>query len=154
MTTGIVILVLVVIVVLVALGVLWDSWRSGRAFCTPIPGPYKGRGSQEAAWRDRFGGGLGDADAVLTMFCEAFGFNPDDRYKFGPDDPVMDIYKARYPRWKVWRCADEMEFESLTMDLDQQYGIDVPDWRSDITLGEIVELAAERKSNGQVGSPQ
>ena len=51
MTTGIVIVILVVIVALVALRVLWDSWRSGRAFCTPIPRPYKGRGSQETVWR-------------------------------------------------------------------------------------------------------
>ncbi len=67
MTTGIVIVILVVIVALLALRVCWDSWRSGRAFCTPIPRPYKGRGSQEAVWRDRCGDGLGEADAVLTM---------------------------------------------------------------------------------------
>ena len=89
MTTGIVIMVVVVIVALVAVGVLWDSWRSGRAFCTPIPRPFRNRDSQEAVWRDRCSEGLGDADTVLTMLCEAFGFNLDDRYKFGPDDQVM-----------------------------------------------------------------
>jgi hypothetical protein len=94
MTTGIVIVVLVVIVALVAVGVLWDSWRSGRTFCTPIPRPYKRRGSQEAVWRDRCGDGLGEADSVVTLLCDAFSFNPDDRFTFGPDDPVMDIYGA------------------------------------------------------------
>ena len=83
------------IVALVALGALWDWRRSGRAFCTPIPRPFRDRDSHKAVWRDRCGDGLGDADAVLTMFCEAFGFNPDDRYKFGPDDQVTDIYRAR-----------------------------------------------------------
>ena len=144
MTTGIVIMVLVVIVALVALGVLWDSWRSGRALCSPIPRPYRNRDSQETVWRDRFGEGLGDADAVLTMLCEAFGFNPDDRYKFGPDDQVMDIYRARYPRWKV---CDEMEVEALMIDLEKQYGVENEDWRPDISLGEIVDLAGENGAN-------
>jgi hypothetical protein len=147
MTTGIVIMVVVMIVALVGLGILWDSWRSGRAFCTPIPRPYKGRGSQETAWRDRCGEGLGEADAVLTILCEAFGFNSDDRYKFGPDDQVMGIYRGRYPRWKVWEWGDSMEIESLMMALDTQYGIDVPDWRPDISLGDIVELAGEKRGN-------
>ncbi len=40
MTTGVVIMVVVVIVAMAALGVRWDWWRSGRAFCTPIPRPY------------------------------------------------------------------------------------------------------------------
>jgi hypothetical protein len=140
MTTGIVIMVVVVIVALVALGVLWDSWRSGRAFCTPVPRPYRNRDSQEVVWRDRCGDGLGEADAVLTMFCEAFRFNPDDRYQFGPDDQVMDIYRARYPRWKV---SDEMEIERLMIDLDKQYGIEIEDCRPDISLGDIVELAGK-----------
>jgi hypothetical protein len=98
-------------------------------------------------WRDRFGDGLGNADAVLTMLCDAFGFNPDDRYKFAPDDQVMGIYRACYPRWKVWEWGNSMEIESRMMDLDRHYGIDVPDWRSDISLGEIVELAGEKRGD-------
>ena len=147
MTTGIVIVVLVVIVALVALGVLWDSWRSGRAFCTPIPRPYEGRGSQEAVWRDRCGDGLGEADSVVTLLCDAFSFNPDDRFTFGPDDQVMDIYGACYPRWKLWQLGDSMEVESLMMNLDKQHGIAVEDWRPDISLGDLVELAGEKRGD-------
>jgi len=147
MTTGIVIMVVVVIVALAALGVLWDSWRSGRAFCTPIPRPYRNRDSQEAVWQDRYGERLSDADAVLTMLCEAFEFNPDDRYKFGPDDQVTDIYGARYPRWKGCWSGDSMEIESLMMDLDKQYGIEIEDWRPDISLGDIVELTGEKRGD-------
>ena len=61
---------LAVIVALVALGVLWDWWRSGRAFCTPIPRPYRNRDSHKAVWRQRCGEKMGDADAVLTIATE------------------------------------------------------------------------------------
>ena len=44
----------------------------------------------------RCGDELGEADAVVTLRCDAFSFKPDGRYKFGPDDQVMDIYRARY----------------------------------------------------------
>ena len=40
-----------------------------------------------------------------------------------------------------------MEIESLMMDLDKQYGIDVSDWRSDISLGELVELTDETRGD-------
>ncbi len=40
-----------------------------------------------------------------------------------------------------------MEIESLMMDLDKQYGIDVEEWHSDISLGEIVELVDKRRGD-------
>ena len=144
MTTGIVIMVVVVIVALVAISVLRDWRRSGRLFCSPVPRPYQDRNSQEAAWRQRCGEKMDDADAVLTMLCEAFEFNPDDRYKFSPDDKVTDIYGACYPPGKGCWSGDSMEIESLMMDLEKQYRIDVEEWHSDISLGEIVELATEK----------
>ena len=147
MTTYIVLGVLLTVLTLVAISVLWDWRRSGRPFCSPIPRPYRDRDSQEAAWRQRCGEKIGEADAVLMMLCEAFSFNPDDRYKFGPDDRIMDIYRACYPRWKVWRLGDSMEVESLMMDLDKRYGMDVEDWHSYISLGEIVELVDKRRSD-------
>jgi len=143
MTTAIVILI--VIVALVALSLLWDWRRSGRIFRAPIPRPYRDRDSQEDVWRRRYDGKLDEADILLTMLCDAFLFNPDDRYKFGPDDQVMDIYRACYPRWKVWRVADDMEVESLMVDLDEEFGTDIADRLEDITLGQIVELAFGRQ---------
>ena len=145
MTTGIVIVILVVIVALVASGVLWDWRRSGRLFCSPVPRPYQDRDSQEAVWRDRCGDGLGEADAVVTLLCDAFSFNPVDRFKFGPDDQIMDIYGARYPRWKGCWSGDCMEIESLMVELEKQYGIAVEDWHADISLGDLVDLAGEKR---------
>jgi len=97
-------------------------------------------------WRERYGHDkLPDIDAVLTSLCDAFSFNPDSRYRFGPDDHVMDIYRACYPRWKLWLSADSMEIESLMADLEKQYGCDVEDWRPDISLADLVELALRRQ---------
>ncbi|OHB85301.1 MAG: hypothetical protein A2V98_17925 [Planctomycetes bacterium RBG_16_64_12] len=146
MTTCIVIGVLVVLV-LFGLELIWNRRRTGRLFCVPIPRPYRNRDSQEGIWQERYGHDKSaDIDAVLTSFCEAFSFNSDDRYKFGPDDQVMDIYRALYPRWKFWQLADSMEIESLTMDLRKQYGFCVEEWRPDTSLADLVELAGKKRN--------
>jgi hypothetical protein len=154
MTAYVVLAVLLAVLALAVVSVLWDWRRSGRLFCSPVPRPYQDRDSQEAAWRQRCGEKMSDADAVLTMLCDAFEFNPDDRYKFGPDDKVTDIYRACYPRWKGCWSGDSMEIESLMMDIEKQYGIDVEEWHSDVSLGELVELATEKQSTGRGGRPE
>ena len=90
---------------------------------------------------------MNEVDAVLTLVCDAFSFNTDDRFKFGPDDRIVDIYRACYPRWKIWRVADVMEIESLMLDLDKQFGIDIADRLDDISLGQVVERATQ---NGRI----
>jgi len=61
------------------------------------------------------------ADALLTMLCEAFSFNPDVRYQFAPTDRIMDVYRVCYPRWMFWRIADATEIESLMMDFSTRF---------------------------------
>lgn len=141
-------IVLAVLAALMAAGILWGWWKSGRLFRKPMPAPYRDRESQKVAWQQRCGAMLGDADAVLTLFCDAFSFNPDDRYKFGPDDRIIDIYRACYPRWKFWQIGDSMELESLMLDLKRQFGIEAEAWRPEISVGDIVELVAKRGSSG------
>jgi len=114
-----------------------------------MPAPYRDRESQKVAWQQRCGERLAEADAVLTMFCDAFSFNSDDRYKFGPDDRITDIYGACYPRWKFWQIGDSMEMESLMLDLKREFGIEADAWRSEVLLGDIAELAARRQTSGE-----
>jgi propanediol dehydratase small subunit len=141
MTTGVVI-GLLVISALISLNLLWDWRRSGRLFCTPLPRRYRGRSSQEAVWSARYGGDrLANVDAVLRSVCEGFSFNPDDRYKFGPDDQIMEIYRALYPRWKFWQLGDSLEIETLMIDLNKWSGIEAEVWRPEVSLGELVGLA-------------
>ena len=132
--------ILILLAVLVGGIILWDFRRSRRLFCVPLPRPFRGRESQATAWRK-----IGDeallekADAFLSMLCEAFSFNPDDRYQLARDDPIMDVYHACYPRWMFWRIADSMESESLIMDLSRRFDFDDEEL-SELTLGEIVGL--------------
>jgi hypothetical protein len=143
MATGyIILIVFLVIVGFVSISVFVDWRRSRRMFCTPIPRPYRDRDSQENVWRQRYGEPLVEADTVLMLLCDAFLFNSDDRYKFAPDDRISDIYRACYPRWKVWKLGDSLEIESLMMDLSKRFGVETSGWHTDISLGEVVGLAA------------
>ena len=45
-----------------------------------------------------------------------------------------------YPRWKFGNIGDNMEIESLWVELSQQLAVDGKDWYTEITLGEIVGM--------------
>ncbi|RNC64334.1 MAG: hypothetical protein ED859_18575 [Desulfuromonadales bacterium] len=52
------------------------------------------------------------------MFCDAFMFNEEERYKFEPDDTVMEIYRAVYPsRW----TPDALEHPILIGALEKEF---------------------------------
>jgi hypothetical protein len=129
------ILFLSLLVVLVGGIILWDYRRSRRLFCVPLPRPFRDRQSQETTWTQaRRDEDREKADALLTMLCEAFSFDPEDRYQFAPTDRIMDVYRACYPRWLFWRIADDMEIESLIMDLKTRFHLD------DAESSEMMEL--------------
>ena len=114
-------ILLIGIAVFVAIRVLWDRWRAGRWFCSPIPFPYRQRPSQEWAWQECCQGKPSvEVDRLLTLLCEAFSFNLDNRYQFAPHDRVLEIYQAKYPRWKRWLSGDELEIESLGCSLGRR----------------------------------
>jgi propanediol dehydratase small subunit len=138
---------LLVVVALMGLELLWDWRRSGRLFCTPLPRPYRDRDSQQGIWQGRFDQDeLACINAVLVSFCAAFSFNPDDRYKLGPDDQIMAIYRALYPRWKFWQLGDSLEIETLMMDLRQRFGIEAHDWHPGTSLADLVGLVGHLNS--------
>lgn len=72
----------------------------------------------------------------LTLFVDAFGYKHKRRTCFSPDDLVRDVYQAEYP--PGFALADGMELETLGMDLEERYGVDLHAvWRENITLGEL-----------------
>jgi hypothetical protein len=143
---------LIVIALSIVFGIVWDSYRSGRAFCTPLPLPYRHRESQEQVWRHRYPNSRYDtADAVLRMVCGAFAFNPDDRCQLAPDDRIMDIYQCLYPPRKFWPVADSLEVESLGMILQRKFGFSPSQWHKDITIGEIVDWVLAAR-NDEIGA--
>ncbi len=154
MTSGHVICVLMGILTLIAAGILWDSWRSGRAFRTPLPQPYRRRLPQEAEWRQRYTDeAMAKADALLSRLCDFFTFNPDDRFRFVPGDRIQDIYRRCYPRWKFWQLGDSMEIESLGMWLEREFGIDLAHEYPEITLGDVVDQIVKHEGTNAKTPP-
>ncbi len=150
--TSVIVIGLLIAVALIGLQILWDWRRSGRLWCGPIPLPYRKRESQEGVWRERYGHDLlADIDALLTLLCNAFAFNPDDRFRFGPDDQVMDIYRGCYPRWAFWLVGDSMEIETLMTNLKDRFGIESNQWFAEITLGSFADLIRQSRTVGQDG---
>jgi len=130
----------------------WESWRSGRAFCRVMPWPYRNRESTESAWRQQMGDEMMEhADAVLTIVCETFLFNPEARFQLAPDDRISDIYRSCYPRWYL--CGDAMEVERLVMELEGKRAFDKSRWDFDNTLGELVELTVVPDADGDERQP-
>lgn len=70
----------------------------------------------------------------LSDFTESFGFRKKDLLKFGPNDKIMDIYKALYPAKGM---PDALELETFYGILEREYGLDVSTITPDITLGEL-----------------
>jgi hypothetical protein len=146
-------ILLALILAAVAGGILWDWRLSGRMFRSPMPRLYRNRTSQEALWRERYGDArLLHVERILRTFCDAFMFNPEDRYKFFPYDRLQDIYRACYPRWKIWKLGDSMEIESLIITLEKEEGIEVLDYNPNISLGDLVELAIKKRKTDDLTS--
>ncbi len=71
----------------------------------------------------------------LRLFVCAFALNEKEKLKFSPNDELLEVYKAIYPR--EWQ-ADSMEFETLDDDLKAEYGLSLEEiWHEKLTLGEL-----------------
>lgn len=128
------------LVLVIAANILRDWWLSGRLFCAPLPSPYRNRQPQLAVWKQTcHKEELDKADALLEALCEAFAFDPDDRYHFAPTDRIMEVYQACYPRWRFWKISDCMEIESLMMDLQRRFQLNDAEV-SEMLLAEVVAM--------------
>lgn len=135
--------------VLLALQLLWNRWQTGKFFCIRLPRPYRDHRSQETVWDERYEQRRPpEVDRVLNLICETFLFHPDNQYKLGPDDRLLDIYRACYPRPWSWFQGDCMEIESILMELD----IAPDDFHSEITLADLVDLSI-RNSQAEAQEP-
>jgi hypothetical protein len=107
---------------------------------------YWGRGCMGIRWRRRFPDApRNDIREFLLLFVGAFAFGQRERSCFAPDDRVLDVYRALYPPGAGRFQADCMELEILTMELEEQYGLDLRSlWREDLTLGQIFEHTRAR----------
>ena len=88
-----------------------------------LPEPYYSRLPDSQRWRDSFGIDFIIADRVLRMFCGAFMFSEEERYKFEPDDTVMAIYRVVYP--SHW-TPDALEHPILIDALEKEFDFTFP----------------------------
>ena len=140
---GFAFILLLLFVLAIAVTLYW--WRQPPSHAA-LPSPFCERDSQEAEWRERYNDErLEIADTVLLLVCDAFCFNPEERYKLQPDDQIMDIYRGCYPPGKKWPRADCMEMETLIFTFNKKFLTETSQWHPDITLAELVDLAAKQR---------
>lgn len=91
-----------------------------------LPVPFDGRLPDEHLWRGGFGDDFARADRVLCIFCDAFMFDPEERYRFRPEDSIPEIYCAVYPSRNTPDCLEHL---FLIEGLEKEFGFKFDDSR-------------------------
>ncbi len=113
-------------------------------FRTRLPNVYNNRVSQKTTWEQEHAEGIDDVEWLLSTVCQSFGFPLDLRFQFSPDDRLIEIYRSRYPQWKIWRLGDSLELENLVVELEKQWGSCDDDLLL-LSLGEIAWRATGKQ---------
>ncbi len=97
---------------------------------------YLERACNGPTWRDRFPDvPKTEIRAFLELFVDSFGITSKHRLKFHPDDPILGIYRTRYPSPSL---PDMCELETFAHKILEKYQFDLHlVWREDLTLGEL-----------------
>jgi hypothetical protein len=109
------------LIVLAVVFMLWTAWsfvhkRRQRRYRRGI---YH-RESAVSQWRAEFPGSMPTVERVLELFCDAFLFHRRYRFHFRPDDMIREVYAQT-----TGPVADEMQMETLLVDLDKEFGVDL-----------------------------
>lgn len=85
-----------------------------------LPEPYLARKPDAMLWQERCGADFLLADQTLQIFCRVFEFPQQDRFRFRPDDKVMDIYGRLYPsRFS----PDSLEVNRLVENIESAFSV-------------------------------
>jgi hypothetical protein len=120
-------------VVLLIVAIAWCA-----RFVERLPEAYRRRSCQGTGWRRRFPGASKEQiRAFLSVFAESFAFAQADKLKFSPDDKVLDVYRALYP--KRW-LPDALEVEMFAKELEGRFAVRLePLWSEQLTLGDVFD---------------
>ena len=135
------------LIVLAILAVPWYvyhamHWRRKRRWKRG----FLARKDSQVGWQSRFPDAMPLVEKVLAIFCVAYLFNERDKYRFRPDDRVMQIYKHT-----TGPIADEMQLETFSLHIRDEFGVDLLDiFDENTTLGDVVQTISGRT---QTGSP-
>jgi hypothetical protein len=84
---------------------------------------FYGRGDLRGEWRARFPGVLEEeVGEFLRMFVDAFALPRRGEFAFSPDDRLLAVYRALYPRPGG---GDQCEFEVFVISVRRRYGLDL-----------------------------
>lgn len=124
---------IILLVAAVAGTIVWIVFFGGR-----MPVPFDARSCQGRNWRRSFlNASKDEIRQFLSTFTESFAFRDREKLKLNPNDQLLDIYRALYPR--RWQ-ADALEFETLSEDLQSKYDVNLSSaWREGLTLGQLFE---------------
>lgn len=120
-----------------------------------LPAPFRNRLPDNQLWRDRFGGDFALADRILCIFCDAFMFSAEERYRFRPEDTVREIYRTVYPSRETPDCLEDT---FLIEGLEKEFGFSFDDTKLE-KIESFQQIVAEVKSvqkfaGGNAASPR
>jgi propanediol dehydratase small subunit len=123
--------ILILFVAGIVLAVLWHK-RSGGY----MPEPYRSRPCQGFAWRRVFPSSSDDEiRGFLRLFAQAFAYRDAQMLQVGPEDRVIDLYRAEHPQTGG---IDGLELETLAAKTEKKYKIDFNAiWGESLTFGAL-----------------
>lgn len=116
------------IIIVVVIAIAWSVYTGD------VPRKYRIRNCTGKNWKEEFpNSSKEEIRKFLLLFTDAFAFSRKQKLKFEPEDKILDIYKALYP--KEW-MPDSLEVETLAEDIEREYGINFTSiWHEGLTLG-------------------
>ena len=132
--------ILLSLAVLLFAGTLWSKRYGGY-----IPEPFRSRSCQGKNWKRAFAeSNKEEIRSLLLIFAESFAFRPNQKLQVAPDDKVLTVYRALYPRGDG---IDALELETLATKIERKYGFSFNKvWNEELTFGQLF-LAAQTQTH-------
>jgi propanediol dehydratase small subunit len=131
--------ILISLAVLLFASALWSKRYGGY-----MPKPFRSRSCQGKNWRRAFPeSNKEEVRSLLSIFAESFAFRPSQKLQVAPDDKVLAVYCAMYPRGDG---IDALELETFAIKIERKYGFSFTKvWNEELTFGQLF-LAAQTQT--------
>lgn len=123
-----------IVIALLLVPLLWSALLG-----SGVPAPFSSRGCQGKSWRRAFpSASKSEIREFLLVFVRAFALPDRQKLMLSPDDEILAIYRALYPR--RW-TPDALELETLAEDIEKRYGLELGHiWNEKLSLGQLFAL--------------
>ncbi len=126
-----------ILIALFLVALLWAAFPG-----TKLPAPFSGRSCQGKNWRRAFPSAAKlELREFLLLVAGAFAVRDGEKLTLSPDDEILAIYRALYPR--QW-TPDALELETLAKDVEKRYGLELRRiWNERLSLGQLFAHAQQ-----------